>query len=135
MFFIHYIQYIVSATPPPHTHTHTHPTPPPTPNLDFKVIVLYFVIWLTNVSSSELPCLATGLVSSIFYTFLYTCLKNGMYYIMGSGISSSIRLSINFLVFWLTKSSYSLHPIKLKLGLYLDHDVEQRILFWGYSPP
>ena len=33
-------------------------------------------------------------------------------------------------------SSYSLQPIKLKLDdLYLDHDVEQCILFQGYSPP
>ena len=31
--------------------------------------------------------------------------------------------------------SYSLHPIKLKLGIKLDHDVVQRILFQGYSPP
>ena len=28
-------------------------------------------------------------------------------------------------------SSYSLHPIKLKLDLSLDHEVEQRILFWS----
>ena len=37
-------------------------------------------------------------------------------------------------------NSYILHPVKLKLHIYifyiyLDHDVEQRILFWGYSPP
>ena len=32
-------------------------------------------------------------------------------------------------------SSYSLHPIKLKLVTELDYDVEQRILFRGYSPP
>ena len=34
----------------------------------------------------------------------------------------------------MAKSSYSLHPIKLKLHVQLDHDVEQRILFRGYSP-
>ena len=32
-------------------------------------------------------------------------------------------------------SSYSLHPIKLKLVIQLDHDVVQHILFRGYSPP
>ena len=32
-------------------------------------------------------------------------------------------------------SSYSLHPIKLKFDIQLDHDVAQRILFRGYSPP
>ena len=32
-------------------------------------------------------------------------------------------------------SSYSLHPMKLKLGILLDHDVAQGILFRGYSPP
>ena len=38
-----------------------------------------------------------------------------------------------FLKFLLTaNSSYSLHLIKLKLDVLLDHDVEQRILFWGY---
>ena len=35
----------------------------------------------------------------------------------------------------MAKSSYSLHPIKLKLHVQLDHDVEQRVLFQGYSPP
>ena len=42
-----------------------------------------------------------------------------------------------FLYFFVLQanSSYSLHPIKLKLDLYLDHDVEQCILFQGYSPP
>ena len=29
----------------------------------------------------------------------------------------------------MAKSSYSLHPIKLKLHVQLDHDVEQRVLF------
>ena len=33
------------------------------------------------------------------------------------------------------KSSFSLHPIKLKLHVQLDHDVEQRVLFQGCSPP
>ena len=32
-------------------------------------------------------------------------------------------------------SSYSLHPIDLKLDIYIDHDVEQRRLLRGYSPP
>ena len=32
-------------------------------------------------------------------------------------------------------NSYSLHPMKLNLDLELDHDVEQHILFQGYSPP
>ena len=32
-------------------------------------------------------------------------------------------------------SSYSLHPIKLKLCKYLYYDVEQCILFWGYWTP
>ena len=32
-------------------------------------------------------------------------------------------------------SSYSLHPIKLKRHVQLDHDVEQGVLFQGYSPP
>ena len=36
---------------------------------------------------------------------------------------------------FLANSSYSLHPIKLKLGVWLDHDVAQCILFWDYSPP
>ena len=44
-----------------------------------------------------------------------------------------LKISINFS--FLAKSSYSLHPIKLKLHVQLDHDVEQRILFRGYSPP
>ena len=35
----------------------------------------------------------------------------------------------------MAKASYSLHPIKLKLHVQLDRDVEQRILFRGYSPP
>ena len=43
-----------------------------------------------------------------------------------------------FLKFLLTyyfpaNSFYSLHLIKLKLNIKLDHDVEQCILFWGYS--
>ena len=42
-------------------------------------------------------------------------------------------ISINFSL--LAKSSYSLHPIKLKLHVQLDHDVVQRIPFRGYSPP
>ena len=32
-------------------------------------------------------------------------------------------------------NSYSWHPINLKLGLWLDHGVEQRIFFRDYSPP
>ena len=35
----------------------------------------------------------------------------------------------------MAKSSYSLHPVKLKLHVQLDHDVEQCVLFRGYSPP
>ena len=35
----------------------------------------------------------------------------------------------------MAKSSYSLHLIKLKLHVLLDHDVEQRVLFRGYSSP
>ena len=35
----------------------------------------------------------------------------------------------------MAKSSHSLHPIKLKLHVQLDHDVEQQVLFRGYSPP
>ena len=35
----------------------------------------------------------------------------------------------------MAKSSYSLQPIKLKLHVQLNHDVEQRVLFRGYSPP
>ena len=35
----------------------------------------------------------------------------------------------------MAKSSYSLHLIKLKLHVQLDHDVEQRVLFRVYSPP
>ena len=46
---------------------------------------------------------------------------------------ASVGLSINFS--FLSCSSYNLHLIKLKLDLYLDHDVEQRILFGGYNPP
>ena len=34
---------------------------------------------------------------------------------------------------WLTPST--VHPIKLKLDLWLDHDVEQCILFRDSSPP
>ena len=46
------------------------------------------------------------------------------------------RLSIRLLTFsFPANSSYSLHLIKLKLAIQLDHDVEQHILFWGYSPP
>ena len=41
----------------------------------------------------------------------------------------------NFYFSFLAKSSYSLHPIKLKRHMQLDHDVEQRILYRGYSPP
>ena len=44
-----------------------------------------------------------------------------------------LKISINFL--FLAKSSYSFHPIQLKLHVQLDHDVEQRILFQGYSAP
>ena len=44
-----------------------------------------------------------------------------------------LKISINFS--FLANSSYSLHPIKLKLHVQLDHDVMQRILFRGYSPP
>ena len=44
-----------------------------------------------------------------------------------------VRLSVN--VAFLENSSYTLHPIKLKLDIILDHDVEQHILFQGYSPP
>ena len=36
---------------------------------------------------------------------------------------------------FLANSSYSLRPIKLKLGMKLDHDVMQCILYRGYSPP
>ena len=46
---------------------------------------------------------------------------------------SGVGLSVNFL--FPANSSYSLHPIKLKLDIWLDHDVEQRILFRVYSPP
>ena len=42
-----------------------------------------------------------------------------------------LKISINFL--FPAKSSYSLHPIKLKLHKYLHDDVEQHILFLGYS--
>ena len=40
-------------------------------------------------------------------------------------------------VSFLAYSSYSLHPNKLKLDLlwFIDHDVEQRIVCGGYSPP
>ena len=43
-----------------------------------------------------------------------------------------LKISVNFSFL---ANYYSLHPIKLKLYLLLDHDVEQRILFQGYSPP
>ena len=46
---------------------------------------------------------------------------------------SPLKISINFS--FLAKSSYSLHPVKLKLHVQLDHDVDQYILFRGYSPP
>ena len=46
---------------------------------------------------------------------------------------ASLKISVNFS--FPANSSHSLYPIKLKLYLYLDHDVEQRILFRGYSPP
>ena len=45
----------------------------------------------------------------------------------------SFEISVNF--FSLANSSYSLHSIKLKLDYLLDHGVEQRILFRGYSTP
>ena len=44
-----------------------------------------------------------------------------------------LKISIIFL--FLAKSSYRLHPIKLKLHKLLQDDVEQRILFRGYSAP
>ena len=44
-----------------------------------------------------------------------------------------LKISVNFS--FPANSSYSLHSIKLKIDLSLDHDVEQRILFQGYSPP
>ena len=44
-----------------------------------------------------------------------------------------LKISVNFS--FPANSSYSLHRIKLKLDLLLDHDVEQHILFQGYSPP
>ena len=50
-------------------------------------------------------------------------------------ISSYAPLKISVDFSFPANSSYSLHQIKLKLGIYLDHDVAQRILFRGYSPP
>ena len=40
----------------------------------------------------------------------------------------------NFRKLFFPANSYSLHQIELKLNLYLDHDVEQHILFQGHSP-
>ena len=46
-------------------------------------------------------------------SFLYALLKNGMYYVMGSGIHPSFCPQ----TFSFPANSYSLHPIKLKLGI------------------
>ena len=38
-------------------------------------------------------------------------------------------------LFVMANSSYSLHPIKLKVELLLDHGLEQHIFFLGYCTP
>ena len=43
-----------------------------------------------------------------------------------------MKISVNFSF---PANFYSLHPLKLKLRKYLHDDVEQRILFQGYSAP
>ena len=43
-----------------------------------------------------------------------------------------LKISVNFSYL---ANSYSLHHIDLKLDLWLDHDVEQCILFQDHSPP
>ena len=48
-------------------------------------------------------------------------------------ILAELKISVNFS--FPANSFYSLHPIKLKLDLKLDHDVERRIIYQGYSPP
>ena len=48
-------------------------------------------------------------------------------------ILAELYSSVNVLS--LANSSYSLHLIKLKLDLKLDHDVEQWVLFGGHMPP
>ena len=51
--------------------------------------------------------------------FLYARLKNRTYYVMPLGFRPP---SVNFL--FPANSYYNLHPIKLKLDIYLDHDVK-----------
>ena len=48
--------------------------------------------------------------------------------------SSYVPLKVSVNVLFLANYSCSLDLIKLKLNLELDHDMEQHILFWGYSP-
>ena len=62
--------------------------------------------------------------SSAYY-FEATALQN---------INSYARLKI-FVNISFPANSYSLHPIDLKLHIEIDHAVEQRILYRGFSPP
>ena len=78
-------------------------------------------------------CKILFVIDNISYVFsvLYARLKNRTYFVMPLGVRPSVSLSlhssVNFL--FLDNSSYSLHLIKLKLDTWLDHDVEQGILF------
>ena len=76
-------------------------------------------------SGWNLICSKTMMWSSAY------CFKVTVHQILAE--LTPLKISINF--FFSAKSSYSLHPIKLKLHKYLHDDVEQRILFLGYSAP